>query len=310
MGLSKYFPGLRRDPAETPNVTSASRPAWSWFARRPTPTQVYMTDARSGLNQGMAEASALPVSLQVPSSRASDSAVTPANGERLTQSSDPIAPTTSSDPEKSAARPDGPPLLTDFVENPPRQGNLESNPLPPADRAEPDPTTAAVNRMPEIPPVDPRERPRLSSTAGPAASTVPGDRSTAGQKSDNQAMKAVPATPGSAVLSDAPEPTLTAFFRKMGSTVRGTPHYHPTTVLASPQSLPSPQVVLKQKPRPSPQVAPSPQVKPSAQVIETCHDCVCENCGAKICKKPCFLKRWRKAIFQGGTTTIAASPQH
>ena len=90
-------------------------------------------------------------------------------------------------------------------------------------------------------------------------------------------------------------PILTGFFHK----VRGTAHNHPTTVLASPQSPPPPVV------------APGAQSRPSLQYIETTHNCVCENCGAKIGgKKPCILKRMRKAIFQGEPVTPSAQSSH
>jgi hypothetical protein len=294
-GLAKYFPGLRRNPVEAPSTAEPGRPAWFSSIRRPKPTQVYMTDARSGLTQGMAQASALPVAIQIPSDRASDSAVTPAKAEQLTTSSDLLAPIPASDPEKTASKADMPPPLADSAGTPPGPGDQETNPLPPAAGPGTEPTAPpVVNQMRDLPPVDPRERPRLSSMAAPTAPSGPKTQSPDGQKSDDQAMKAFPATAGSATSPDSPDPTtLTGFLRKLGSAGRATPHLHSTTVLASPQSLPS------------------PQVKPSAQVVENSHTCVCENCGAKFGKKkPCILKRMRKAIFQGETTAATASAQY
>jgi hypothetical protein len=302
-GLSKYFPGLRRNPVETPSPAAASRPTWFSFNRRPKPTEVYMTDARSGLTQGMTQASALPVAIQIPSDRAADSSVTPARAETVTASSDLVAPTSPSAPvANSASKGDVPPPLTGSAATPPGPGpgDQAANPQLPADdlgaglAANP-----AVNRMPELPPVDPRERPRLSSMTEITAPAGLMAQSPQAQKSDNQATKAVPAASDSATSAESPEPTtLAGFFHKLGSKGRATPHLQPTTVLASPQSVPSPQS------------APKPKVQPSPQVTETSHACVCENCGAKIGKKkPCILKRMRKAIFQGETATVTASAQ-
>jgi hypothetical protein len=299
VGLAKYFPGLRRGQADSANVAADGRPAWFSFTRRQRPTQVYTTDARSGLNQGMAQATALPVAIQVPSDRASDSAVTPTRAEKTTAASDLNTPAPASDTEKSAAKADMPPLGADVAATTPANGDQATNPLPPAEAPDAAPAgPVVVSRMPGIPSVDPRERPRLSSPAVYGTSSGPQVESAIGQKSDNQAQRAIPSTPGLAASDDSSDfPILAAFFRK----VRGTTHAHPTAVYASPQSLPSPQA------KPSPQVAPRPQVKPSPQVIETTHNCVCENCGAKIGgKKPCILKRMRKAIFQGETVAPSA----
>lgn len=289
-GLSKYFPGLRRNPVDPLNVAGASRPARFSFARRSKGTQVYTTDARSGLNPGMAGASMLPVAIQVPSDRASDAAVTPARAEQVATPTDLNTPAPAPDPEKSVAKAEAPPILADTAGNPPGAGAEESHSLPPAEVPEARPAgPAVVNRMPELPAVDPRERPRLSSPAVYGASTNPQGPPITGQKSDDQATKAFPATPESSDL-----PILTALCRK----VRGTAHNHPTAVLASPQSLPAPH------PQPTQQVAPSP----SPQFLETSHTCVCENCGAKIGKKPCLLKRMGKAIFH--CDKVGASAPH
>jgi hypothetical protein len=300
VGLAKYFPGLRRNPAEPTNVATEARPAWFSFTRRQKPTQVYTTDARAGLSKNMTQVTALPVAIQVPSDRASDTAVTPARVEKTTATSDLNAPAPASDAEKSAAKADMPPLGTVVAATtPPGTGDKGNNSLPPAEGPDTAPAgPVAANRMPDLPPVDPRERPRLASPAVYGTSSGPLVQSPNGQKSDDQALKAIPSTAWSSTSDDSTDlPILTAFFRK----VRGTTHTHSTTVLASPQSLPSPQA------KPSPQVAPRPPVKPSPQVIETTHNCVCENCGAKIGgKKPCILKRMRKAIFQGETAAPSA----
>ena len=307
-GLSRYFPGLRRASAESPRMAaSPSRASWFSLGRRPKAPQVYTTDARPGLSPGLAESAVLPVALQVPTDRPTDPAVSPARAEQAVPAGDPLATSDSAPPEKPTAVPtptQGEPLLTDFLGSP-------ATPTPAEKVASPDgPRSEVAARMPELPAIDPRERPRM---AAPPAPTPARDNSIGAPwpKADDQARKAVPAASGSTTGAEEAEPTiLAAFLHRIVSPKRSTPHVHSTGALASPQSMPSPQSSPRPVAKPSPQMAPSPQAKASSQAGPSTHDCVCENCGAKIGKKPCLLKRLKKKMFAGETEAVAApSPQ-
>ena len=256
-GLARYFPGLKRVATEPPKVAARHRP--TWFGLRPNKgagTQTYMTDARAGLNQGVPEPTALPVALQVPTDRA----VTPANAEAV----QPDPPARSSANDAGSSPPPGRDSpssdIPDFGGKPSAPGEDEVNPLPPA--AEPGPPAAAVERTPQLPMVDPRDRPSVDPT-----------NPTAGPPSDEKAVQAAnqPADPLEPTSGSAQPTTQVAKPIEIQAP--------PKPVLASPQSAP---------PKPSSQVTPTSQVKPSPQ-SETTH----------AWKRPCLRRLIRKVCKLG-----------
>ena len=281
-GLARYFPGLQRNSTETPRVAARYRP--TWFGLRPNKvveTQTYMTDARAGLGHPGPEPTSLPVALQVPTDRA----VTPTNAESARPEPSSNSPAKEVASSKSTL-PD--PLasgLPDFGGKPSGPGEDEVNPLPPA--AEPGTPAAVAGRMPELPAVDPRERPRMDPP-----------KSEEGSSSDEKAVKAtVPPADPLEPTSYSTQPT--------NQTAKPIEVPTPsTTVLASPQSAPREHVhksKAKSPARPSPQVTPTSQVKPTPQ-SEATH----------AWKRPCVLKRLIHKSCKPGEcvyATVTPSPQ-
>ncbi len=279
VGLSKYFPSLRRNQTESPKIASSSRFTWFGLRSKGTTQQIYTTDARASLNRVGPEPTALPVSLQVPT----DNAVTPTSAEAVTSGS-PRSATETPKSVGSDTLAGAPSRALDFGGIPSKPGEDEVNPLPPA--AEPAaPPTASVNRMPELPAIDPRERPRLGDPAPNLASTAPNPNQepALAQTSDDHAVKAItgPADPTS--MTASPEATVPASYST---------HHHSAkaqkTVLASPQGLPSP-----------PPPKPTPQAKPSPQGLATSQSCEETTCKYHKWKKPCFCRLVRKILKQG-----------
>ncbi|WP_435010395.1 hypothetical protein P12x_001659 [Tundrisphaera lichenicola] len=312
LGLSKFFPGLRRNSTVVPKVEPSSRTSWFAFNRRPKPTQFYMTDARTSLGQGSsvaAGATMLPVAIQVPSEKASDAAVTPARVEQDVPASDlaPPAPFVEMDKMANPApvAPAGQQLASSELDRPSSTG--ENAPIPPsAELPAPESGVIVVNRMPTVPEVDPidESRPSISKPIGsPVEVKLTKDDV---RKSDDQARQAIPPIVDPASALEETEPTiLAAFLHKIGVKHHTSPHVHTPMALASPQSAPSPQakpviqVVAKHKHKPiaKAKVTPTSQVQPTAQA--PAHTCVCDNCGAKIGKRPCILKRMKSKLFHG-----------
>ncbi len=294
IGLSKYFPTLRRNQTEAPKVASTGR--FTWFGLRPKAggTQVYTTDARVALNRPSPEPTALPVALQVPS----DPAVTPTGGEAELPPESPskptASPTASTTPVGADPLAEAPAQVPDFGGTPSKPGEDEVNPLPPA--AEPaSPVVAAppvVNRMPALPAIDPRERPQLASPQpvqpSPAFDAAP--EPNFGKTGDQQAVKAVPQPADPNKPAEAPVPA-------MYST-----HHHSAkaqkTVFASPQVAPTPQA------------QPSPQAKPTPQGLASPQSCEETTCQYHKWKKPCFCKLFRKMFKQGEYATPPVTMAH
>ena len=220
-GLAKYFPGIRKGSVEAPRLAGSARPS-RLFSRRSRSSQIYTTDARPGLGQAPgsvlgAEASALPVAIQMPTDPTSDAAVQPTRGEA----------TSDRTPTAGSGLSDGPPLFPGTASAPADEVNplppaaeshadevvapraalgdddQEFNPLPPA--AEPGRDDTFARRKPEVPEFDPRERPRL--TSGTTTAIDPQDpKPEPSPKLDEPAPEPSP-TPDEPAAKPEPEPT-------------------------------------------------------------------------------------------------------
>ena len=287
-GLSRYFPNLRRNQADPVKVASAPRASW-FGLRKPKVSQVYTTDARVDWNRKPFEPSLLPVALQIPTDRA----VTPTSAETP-------AASTGDAPAASASA---------ALEIP--AGSIGTEPKPvTTDVAAPTPSLPVAGvpsrnglGMPEVPPVDPRERPRMAavgasllettaSAPAPAPAPTPAEpkadaEAGAPRDGDSKAVQAI--TPAASPTNPLglPEVTLPAAYFRHETMAVPSPT-RPSTqgpVYASPQIQPTPQA------KPSPQAHPSPQsgVKPVAAVKGWKQNCVCRTF-RKICKIGEFAK--------------------
>ena len=284
-GLARYFPALRRTNPEPPKVATRHRP--TWFGLRPNPnkvvgTQTYMTDARAGLNRPGAEPTALPVALQVPSERGfADRAVTPTNAESIRPATAPRS-TGSEDSSTPPGRDlvaSSTPGIPDFGGKPSRPGEDEVNPLPPA--AEPNAPAAVASRMPELPTIDPRERP---TTPGPEAKAEPVDVAT----QDEQAVKAATPPVGPDPLdSTQPVSYSTEPTTQVAEASKGPAPAPETTVSATPQTIP---------PKPHTHVKPS-AVKPTSQVKPSPQSEAAP--ASHAWKRPCLRRLIRKVCKLG-----------
>jgi hypothetical protein len=296
VGLSKYFPGLRRNPADSPRFAATSR--FSWFGLRPKGnTQVYETDARVALNRPTPEPTALPVALQVPTDRA----VRPTSAETILPAS-PMQPSASpanpSQPGGSDPLAVGPAQVPDFGGTPSKPGEDEVNPLPPA--AEPGTPAAVAYRMPELPAIDPRERPQLANPqpSEPNPAPNPAPEPVFGQTADNKAVKAITRPTDPFQASGSSEAMLPASY----STHHHSEKAQKTTVYASPQGAPSPT--------PTPPAKPAPQAKPTSPGLASPQSCEETTCQYHKWKKPCFCRLFRKIFKQGEYATPPVTMAH
>ncbi len=270
IGISKYFPDLLKKAPKTPQTTVvATKPRLTWFGLRSpkpavTPTTTYMTDTREHLNRSDNVPTALPVALQVPTDRPaseSDRMVKAAGAENVADQ----APSRPIDDQANAA-----PSVPDFGGKPARPGEDEVNPLPPA--AEPGTPEAIVNRMPQIPAVDPLSNPPAEPKAPePASSAVVA-------ASDDQAIKASTPPDDTKPPVEGPKP-VEAPKPATSQIVETSKIASPTPpVYASPQSSPpKPTVVVKH----APHVKASPQ---GAAFSETWKRPCLRRLVRKVCK--------------------------
>ena len=283
-GLSKYFPGLAKNQAETPTLASA-KPRPTWFGLRPAKpaaTVTYMTDNREHLNRSGPSPTSLPVALQVPSDRmTADRQVTPTSGETISQ---PPSQARVSDGD-AATKPSEEVVATssrpiDFGGEPSKPGEDDVNPLPPA--AETGTPAAVVNRMPPTPSIDPMSSPSAERQASISGS----DDNSA---SDDQAIKASapPVEATSPVAPDVPKPT--------SKQAVVTPQVvTPTSkVYASPQG-PAPDPAKHV--HPTSQAKPSPQ---SASATDTHH-----------WQRPCLRRLVRRVCKMGEFADPPAAAPH
>ncbi len=257
--LSQYFPGLGRpagnkaevvkagqgaamtksvDPTESKVAASTHRPAWFGF-RKPRGVQTYLTDARSASSRSLVEPSFLPVALQLPQNRVADSAVTPTNVEL------------------PASQPDVP--NTDAASSSPTEPQLADKPVEARNAEATTPKENTAEPAPEVPTVDPRERPRLPATVADSTGTARDDQpepkatesaqpseselAERPPRTDSRAVKATPTAADPENSLGLPPATLPASYTSRQSiAVRGTTQSpQPPPVLASPQVEASPQ---------------------------------------------------------------------
>ncbi len=304
-GLSKYFPSFRRAPTEPVKVASTSRPTW-FGLRKPKISQVYTTDARVDLNRKPFEPSMLPVALQVPT----DHSVTPTSAEGSTPVVDPApAPPSSVKPRPVAETPPSP-----AEAEAPKAPAVEVAELAPASPVAGAPTPGGQG-MPDVPPVDPRERPRMGPAGGvnpdapPATAPNPveakADRepaearkeTVANRKGDEKAVQAAPPAATAANSLGLPEVTLpAAYFRHETMAVRGSSH---GPVLASPQIQPTSQA------KPTPQARPTSQAKPTPRAQAS------PQSGIKATKqRPCLRRMVRKKFKLGEFASPPTAQPH
>jgi hypothetical protein len=231
-----------------------------------------MTDARPWLNKPALDTATLPVSLEVPvpipaPKPATDHAVAPTSAEQ------PMSPSVSNtNPATWPTENTSTPVLAsnaipDFGGRPSKPGEDEVNPLPPAIEPGSQPT-AAVSRMPEVPPVDPQgpSQPANPVTAQPiAVSPVPASATLA--PSDLNALKAITPVTNSSVTPGLPEATVPASYASslIASEAVGFHKSSAGKVLASPQSTVKPTSQAAPSPQSPPK--PRPQIKPTGQSL-------------------------------------------
>ncbi len=262
-GLSKYFPGLRKGTPEPAQVASKDRPSWFGPRKTKAPAQTFTTDTRAGLDRRLssAEPSLLPVALRVPT--------------------DPSVTTTAAEDLKSTPAVNPEPVAAEASK--PSKDDLD--PMPPGARSD---AEKPIDRMPEMPAIDPRKELVPATETAPAASEkreeAPADDLK--KQADEKARQAVPATADPTRPLGLPDPMMPASYvrRETMSAPEHVHHSHadapsPGPVLASPQVQPSSRVA------PSPQAGP----KPVAAVPKWKQNCLCTLI-RKTCKFGEFAK--------------------